>query len=55
MSHHLHWDSQVRTGLPDHLRRFLHGIVYLMRTDILWRDLPDRFGHWNSVFHRFHR
>lgn len=20
-----------------------------------WRDLPERFGHWKTVYHRFHR
>ena len=24
-----------------------------MRTGIQWRDLPERFGRWNSVFRRF--
>ncbi|MEG1710025.1 MAG: IS5 family transposase, partial [Acinetobacter sp.] len=29
------------------------GILYRMRTGIQWRDLPERFGRWNSVFKRF--
>ena len=49
-------DPRVRTGPPDDLRRFLHGVVYLVRTGIPWRrDLPPRFGHWNSVFRRYRR
>ena len=48
-------DPQVRTGPPDRLRLFLNGVVYLVRTGILWRDLPARFGPWNSVFRRFRR
>ena len=52
---HLRRDPKVRAGPPDDLRRFLHGVVYLVRTGIPWRDLPPRFGHWNSVFRRFRR
>ena len=55
MYRHLRRDPQVRTGHPDHLRLFLNGVVYLVRTGIPWRDLPARFGHWNSVFRRFRR
>ncbi|MBC8949842.1 IS5 family transposase [Xenorhabdus sp. TS4] len=29
------------------------GILYRMRTGIPWRDLPDEFGKWNTVFRRF--
>lgn len=49
---HLCQAPQVRTGLPDHLHLFLNGVVYLVRTGIPWRDLPARFGPWNSVFRR---
>ncbi|EPH1899545.1 MULTISPECIES: IS5 family transposase [Acinetobacter] len=34
-------------------RNTLEGILYRMRTGIQWRDLPERFGRWNSVFKRF--
>ncbi|MFH7080727.1 IS5 family transposase [Acinetobacter johnsonii] len=34
-------------------RNTLEGILYCMRTGIQWRDLPERFGRWNSVFKRF--
>ncbi|ENM3854536.1 IS5 family transposase [Vibrio cholerae] len=34
-------------------RNTLEGILYRMRTGIQWRDLPERFGRWNSVFRRF--
>jgi transposase len=37
---------------PEH-RRTLEGILYRMRTGCPWRDLPDEFGNWNTVFRRF--
>ncbi len=27
----------------------------MVRTGAPWRDLPEMFGHWNSVFRRFRR
>lgn len=51
----LQQDPAVRVGSPTGLRRFLHGVHYLLRTGIPWRDLPGRFGHWNSVFRRYRR
>lgn len=34
-------------------RMTLEGILYRMRTGIQWRDLPEKFGLWNTVFRRF--
>ena len=28
---------------------------YVLRTGVPWRDLPERFGRWSSVYTRFHR
>ena len=33
----------------------LNGIIYWLNTGIPWRDLPERFGSWNSVYSRFYR
>ena len=51
----LQQDPAVRVGSHRDLRRFLHGVHYLLRTGIPWRDLPPRFGHWNSLFRRYRR
>lgn len=36
-------------------RRTLDGIFWTLRTGAPWRDLPDVFGKWNSVFQQFRR
>jgi transposase len=35
--------------------RVLEGIVWIARTGSPWRDLPERFGKWNTVWRRFAR
>ena len=29
------------------------GILFRMRTGIPWRDLPEEFGEWSTVYRRF--
>lgn len=36
-----------------HLRITVEGILYRMRTGCPWRDLPEAFGRWNTVYKRF--
>ena len=36
-------------------RLFVQAVLWLVRTGVPWRDLPERFGKWNSVFQRFNR
>jgi len=36
-------------------RLFLDAVLWIARTGAPWRDLPSRFGEWNSVFQRFNR
>ncbi len=36
-------------------RLFVEVVLWLARTGSPWRDLPDVFGNWNSVFVRFSR
>jgi putative transposase len=34
-------------------RMFVEGVLWIVRTRSPWRDLPEVFGDWNSVFRRF--
>ncbi|THA22782.1 transposase, partial [Streptomyces sp. A1547] len=36
-------------------RRVVNGMVYKIRTGVSWRDLPERYGPWKSVYTRFRR
>jgi transposase len=36
-------------------RRTVNGILWVLRTGAPWRDMPERYGNWNSVFVRFSR
>ena len=38
-----------------HNRLFLEAVLWRVRVGLPWRDLPDGFGNWNSVFRRFRR
>jgi transposase len=35
------------------LRLIIEGILYRLRVGCPWRDLPDSFGRWNTVYKRF--
>ena len=36
-------------------RRLLNGVFWILRTGAPWRDLPERYGAWQTVYHRFNR
>ena len=35
---------------PKDPRQMLNGILWLLRTGAPWRDLPERFGRWKTVY-----
>jgi transposase len=42
-------------GIAEDNRRFVNAVLYVAKTGIPWRDLPERLGHWNSQWRRFDR
>lgn len=42
-------------GVAKDNRLFLDAVLWMAKTGAPWRDLPERFGHWNSVWKRFDR
>jgi transposase len=48
--------SVARTGRPPKDRRLmLNGIFWILGTGAPWRDLPERFGPWQTVYDHFSR
>ena len=48
-----------RTGKPgrpsNDTRTALNGILWIARSGAPWRDLPDRYGSWSTLYDRFKR
>ena len=42
-----------RSGADNRL--FVEAVLWIVRVGAPWRDLPEAFGNWNSVFQRFRR
>lgn len=36
-------------------RRLINGIFYVLRTGSPWRDLPERYGPYTTVYNRYNR
>ncbi|CAM2180070.1 transposase [Burkholderia cepacia] len=36
-------------------REFVEAVSWIARTGSPWRDLPEEFGRWNSIYKRFAR
>ncbi len=45
-----HWGRPRRDN-----RQILNGIFWLLRSGSCWRDMPERYGSWKTVYTRFYR
>jgi len=47
---------QPKRGCAPHdRRRLVNGILWLHATGVPWRDLPERYGPWQTVASQFYR
>jgi len=48
--------SRAKTGRPARdLRVMLNGTMWILSTGAPWRDLPERYGPWQTVYDYFTR
>lgn len=47
--------KQARGGRWSDHRTMLNGMLWILRSGAPWRDLPERYGNYKSVNHRFNR
>jgi transposase len=47
--------NQRRGGRWGDHRRVINGILWKLRTGAPWRDLPERYGPWQTCYDRFVR
>ncbi len=48
--------QKPNTGRPNlEHRTIINGILWILKTGAPWRDLPERYGKWQTVASRFYR
>ncbi|GAA4952308.1 transposase [Nonomuraea thailandensis] len=48
-------EGSLRGGRWNDHRQTINGVLYGARTGLPWRDLPERFGSWVTVYKRHRR
>lgn len=47
--------KQTRGGKWNDHRTTLNGMFWILNSGAQWRDMPDRYGTWQSVYDRYRR
>lgn len=48
-------EKRGRGRSPEQNRSFINGILWKLRFGALWRDVPPKYGSWNTIYRRFRR
>ncbi|MEK6480143.1 IS5 family transposase [Catalinimonas sp. 4WD22] len=47
--------KETDPGRMADIHLFVHAVLWIARSGAPWRDLPERYVEWNSVYVRFNR
>jgi transposase len=47
--------NRGRGRRPEQNRSVINGILWRLRTGAPWRDVPAKYGNWNTIYRRFRR
>ncbi|MBQ4405041.1 MAG: transposase [Selenomonadaceae bacterium] len=48
------FEAPKRIGRPSlNPRTVFSALMWLLKSGARWRDLPARYGNWNSIYHKF--
>lgn len=48
------FEKAGKVGRPSlNPRTALNAIIWILKSGARWRDLPERYGNWNSIYHKF--
>jgi transposase len=45
--------NRGRGRLPEQNRPIINGILWRLRCGTPWRDVPPKYGSWNTLYRRF--
>ncbi|MDI9470970.1 MAG: transposase, partial [Bacillota bacterium] len=56
MQRYLPPERAGRRGRPSKCRRLIiNAIIWILKTGAPWRDLPEHYGPWSTVYGRFNK